>query len=56
LARYDTLKHDVCFDAIMVEVEPILTLFTNIIVNLEPELLVGATSVDWASTANGKFD
>jgi lipopolysaccharide transport system ATP-binding protein len=40
LARYDTLKHDVRFDAIMVEVEPILTLFTDIIVNLEPEFLV----------------
>ena len=40
LARCDTLKHDVRFDAIMVEVEPILTLFTDIIVNLEPEFQV----------------
>jgi lipopolysaccharide transport system ATP-binding protein len=40
LARYDTLKHDVRFDAIMVEVEPILTLFTDTIVNLEPEFRI----------------
>jgi lipopolysaccharide transport system ATP-binding protein len=40
LARHDTTKHDVRFDAIMVEVAPVPTLFTDTIVNLEPEFRI----------------
>jgi lipopolysaccharide transport system ATP-binding protein len=40
LARKDTTKHDVRFDAIMVEVESVPTLFADTVVNLEPEFQV----------------
>jgi lipopolysaccharide transport system ATP-binding protein len=40
LARKDSTKHDVRFDAIMVEVEPVPTLFADTVVNLEPEFQV----------------
>ncbi len=44
LARHDSLKHDVRFDALMLEVESIATLYTDIIVNLEPEFEVERTA------------
>ena len=40
LARHDAMKHDVRFDALMVEVKPVPTLFTDTVVNLEPRFLV----------------
>jgi lipopolysaccharide transport system ATP-binding protein len=40
LARCDGTKHDVRFDAIMMEVEPVATLYTDMIVNLEPEFRI----------------
>ncbi len=36
LARSDGTKHDIRFDALMVEVEPVRALYTDTVVNLEP--------------------
>ncbi len=36
LARADGTKHDMRFDALMIEVEPVRTLYTDTVVNMEP--------------------
>ena len=40
VARPDGRKHDMRFDCIMLEVRPIITLYTDTLVNLEPEFQV----------------
>jgi hypothetical protein len=40
VARCDGTKHDVRFDSIMIEVAPVTTLYTDTLVNLEPEFHV----------------
>ena len=37
VARCDGTKHDVRFDAVMIEVAPVTTLYTDTLINLEPE-------------------
>ena len=46
LARYDGLKHDVRFDALMAEVEPISALYTDMVANLDPSFEVQRTPSD----------
>ena len=40
VARCDGTKHDVRFDAIMTEVAPVTTIYTDTLVNLEPEFCI----------------
>ncbi len=39
-ARTDGTKHDVRFDSIMIEVEPVAALYTDTLVNLEPQFQI----------------
>ena len=40
VARFDGTKHDVRFDSLMIEVEPVAALYTDTFVNLEPSFRI----------------
>jgi lipopolysaccharide transport system ATP-binding protein len=51
VARPDGTKHDMRFDSVMIEVEPIPSLYTDMLINLEPEFQIERTQVLREETA-----